>query len=51
MLTLKVLACLALSTLLLAPLALRQAIAPATLQTLEMPHVNAQAMWERWAQR
>ncbi|WP_193315525.1 hypothetical protein [Janthinobacterium aquaticum] len=51
MLTLKVLACLALSTLLLAPLVLRQAMAPSSLQTLEMPQVHAQAMWERWAQR
>jgi len=49
MLTLKVLACLALSTLLLAPLALRQATSPSATQLTEVAHVNAQAMWERWA--
>lgn len=48
MLTLKVLACLALSALLLTPLVLRDAMLTSAGQELQVPNVDAQALWARW---
>lgn len=48
MLTLKVLACLALSALLLAPLVLRDAMQLSAGQQIQVPNVDAQAMWSHW---
>ncbi|MDN2697439.1 hypothetical protein O0882_14035 [Janthinobacterium sp. SUN073] len=48
MLTLKVLACLALSALLLVPLVLRDTMQTSSGQQLQVPNVDAQALWARW---
>ena len=48
MLTLKVLACLALSALLLVPLVLRDAMQTSAGQQMQVPNVDAQALWARW---
>lgn len=50
MLTLKVLLCLALTALMLAPLVLRDVMQTATTQQLQVqvPNVDAQAMWIHW---
>lgn len=50
MLTLKVLSCLALSALLLVPVTLYKSN-PAAVQAVDIPHVDAQAMWSRWERR
>lgn len=47
-LTLKVLACLALSALLLVPLVLRDAMQTSAVQQMQVPNVDAQALWARW---
>ncbi|MEG2032139.1 MAG: hypothetical protein RR376_15955 [Janthinobacterium sp.] len=47
MLTLKVLACLALSALLLVPLVLRDAMQSSGVQ-MQVPNVDAHAMWAHW---
>ena len=48
MLTLKVLACLALSALLLVPLVLRDAMQTSAGQQMLVPNVDAHAMWSHW---
>ncbi|QYG08313.1 hypothetical protein [Janthinobacterium sp. PAMC25594] len=48
MLTLKVLACLALSALLLVPLVLRDAMQTSAGQQMQVPNVDAHAMWSHW---
>ncbi|MNM02059.1 hypothetical protein D3C81_120050 [compost metagenome] len=48
MLTLKVLACLALSALLLAPLVLRDSMQTSAGQLMQVPNVDAQALWAHW---
>ncbi|MCX7289901.1 MULTISPECIES: hypothetical protein [Janthinobacterium] len=48
MLTLKVLLCLALSALMLAPLVLRDAMLTSAVQQLQVPNVDAQGMWAHW---
>ena len=48
MLTLKVLACLALSALLLVPLVLRDAMQTSAVQQMQVPNVDAHAMWAHW---
>ncbi|OHV96424.1 hypothetical protein AKG95_16850 [Janthinobacterium lividum] len=48
MLTLKVLACLALSALLLMPLVLRDAMQTSAVQQMQVPNVDAHAMWAHW---
>ncbi|KKO64026.1 hypothetical protein VM94_02470 [Janthinobacterium sp. KBS0711] len=48
MLTLKVLACLALSALMLAPLVLRDTMQLSAGQQLQVPNVDAQALWAHW---
>ncbi|MDN2712110.1 MULTISPECIES: hypothetical protein [unclassified Janthinobacterium] len=48
MLTLKVLACLALSALLLVPLVLRDAMQTSAVQQLQVPNVDAQGMFAHW---
>ena len=47
MLTLKVLACLALSALMLVPVTLYKSN-PAVSQAMQTPNVDAHAMWSRW---
>ena len=48
MLTIKVLACLALSALLLVPLVMRDAMQTSAGLQLQVPNVDAQALWARW---
>ncbi|MGK5059635.1 hypothetical protein KIV45_22235 [Janthinobacterium lividum] len=48
MLTLKVLACLALSALMLIPLVLRDTMQLSAGQQLQVPNVDAQGMWAHW---
>ena len=50
MLTLKVLACLALSSLMLVPVMLPRSSA-ALAQFMQTPYVDAHAMWSHWPQR
>ena len=50
MLTLKVLACLALSSLMLVPVMLHRS-SPSLAQMLQTPNVDAHAMWSKWPQR
>lgn len=47
MLTLKILACLALSALMLVPVTLYKSN-PAAAQAVQTPNVDAHAMWSRW---
>ena len=49
-LTLKVLACLALSSLMLVPVMLPRSSA-ALAQLMQTPYVDAHAMWSKWPQR
>ncbi|MFZ4878193.1 hypothetical protein ACL9RI_24185 [Janthinobacterium sp. Mn2066] len=51
MLTLKVLACLALSALMLVPVILRGPLQGQIVQNIPIPNVDAHAMWSRWPQR
>lgn len=48
MLTIKVLACLALSALLLVPLVMRDAMQTSAGLQLQVPNVDAQALWAHW---
>ncbi|OBV39653.1 hypothetical protein ASR47_101142 [Janthinobacterium psychrotolerans] len=50
MLTLKVLACLALSSLMLVPVVLQRSN-PSLAQVMQTPNVDAHAMWSQWPQR
>jgi len=50
MLTLKVLACLALSALMLLPVILRGPLQGQIVQNIHIPNVDAHAMWSRWPQ-
>ena len=50
MLTLKVLACLAISSLMLLPVVLHRSN-PSMAPVLQTPNVDAHAMWSRWPQR
>lgn len=48
MLALKVLICLALSALMLVPVAMHRTILPAAQQMAQAPNVDGQAMWSLW---